>query len=556
MEGKSTTRLIVKNIPAFFEEKDLVEVFEKKGGITDCKIMRTKSGKSRKFAFVGYKTEDDASKAREFFNNTYLTTLRIQVEFAKPIGDESLDQTYSRKRNPYNPKEETKIKKEKPKSEKIDPEYLEYRMAAETRSNKATWNDGTVVADQIAQNNMTESEVEEEEEIIEEPEISIKTSRIYITNLPYESSKEEIEHEFSKFGEITEVYYPIDSFSKKPTGFAFVTYKSIESARDALTASIIFMGRHLRVQPSDPAPIRDTEKNIEDDDESFKSKKQREIRAYRPDTYNALFLNPNTVAEAISFRLGVSKSAVLNPENDNIASMLATAESQLIQETKELMINAGINIEAFDRKNNDSLSRTTLLVKNLKWETTEDEIRALFAALGTLIRFVIAPTHAIAIVEYARPEEARKAFTTLNMRKLHDVPMFLQWAPEGVTSNEGLPESTTKRVPTIELKTTTLILKNVPFQATKKEVKDVCQTYGKIKAVRMPKKADGSGHRGFCFLDFNTRQEATSAFENLKDVHLYGRHLIVQPAAEGRNIEMAIDKHIGDDEEPPAVKIH
>jgi multiple RNA-binding domain-containing protein 1 len=56
----------------------------------------------------------------------------------------------------------------------------------------------------------------------------------------------------------------------------------------------------------------------------------------------------------------------------------------------------------------------------------------------------------------------------------------------------------------------------------------------------MPKKADGTGHRGFAFLDFNTKQEAMAALENLKDVHLYEKHLIVQPREKGRNVEAAL----------------
>ena len=34
-----------------------------------------------------------------------------------------------------------------------------------------------------------------------------------------------------------------------------------------------------------------------------------------------------------------------------------------------------------------------------------------------------------------------------------------------------------------------------------------------------------------------TPREATAALENLSDVHLYDRHLVVQPAEFGRNIE-------------------
>ena len=55
------------------------------------------------------------------------------------------------------------------------------------------------------------------------------------------------------------------------------------------------------------------------------------------------------------------------------------------------------------------------------------------------------------------------------------------------------------------------------------------RAYGQLKTLRLPKKMDGS-HRGFAFLEFLTKQEAKSAMENLRDSHLYGRHLVIEYA--------------------------
>jgi multiple RNA-binding domain-containing protein 1 len=53
--------------------------FAKVGVITDAKLKYTKDGKFRQFAFVGYKTEDEARKAIEYFNNTYIDASKIVV---------------------------------------------------------------------------------------------------------------------------------------------------------------------------------------------------------------------------------------------------------------------------------------------------------------------------------------------------------------------------------------------------------------------------------------------------------------------------------------------
>lgn len=38
-----------------------------------------KAGVFRQFAFIGYKTEDEAKEAKEYFNNTFVMTSKIQV---------------------------------------------------------------------------------------------------------------------------------------------------------------------------------------------------------------------------------------------------------------------------------------------------------------------------------------------------------------------------------------------------------------------------------------------------------------------------------------------
>jgi RNA recognition motif-containing protein len=60
------------------------------------------------------------------------------------------------------------------------------------------------------------------------------------------------------------------------------------------------------------------------------------------------------------------------------------------------------------------LSRTVIIVKNLKFKVTEEELHGLFAAYGSLVRFIFPPIHGTALVEYARPKDAKKAYHALN----------------------------------------------------------------------------------------------------------------------------------------------
>lgn len=538
------TRLIVKGLPTYVTSDDLRGRFAAFGEVTDCKVVENKSGKSRGFAFVGFREPQNAHDACKYFNQTYIDTSRITVEMAKPIGDLSLESCYSRKGSarargdaPMAAPAPTASDAARSEPFDNDPEYLEFLNAKKAN---LSWNEG--VPELLEKVRRIEEDKEAhacEEEASEEPEKQV-TNRIYVTNLPYDTTVEELEKYFSEFGEVTDVVLPVDKMVNRGKGYGFVTFASIDSVVEAMKKSNIFQGRHLKLQTAEKSRTEQVQK-IPDDDEGFQDRKKRLLKVEKPQSWNALFLNKDTVAEAASHMLGFTKAELLNPESDDIASRLTLAEAQLVKTTKELFEKAGIDLSLFE-KETTKRSRTLIIVKNLKYQSTEEEIRNLFESYGSLVRFIFPPTHANALVEYARPEDAKRAFQALSFKKVHDQPIYLQWAPatsaESIAISDKNKEYKKPKKETLkQIKQTTLIMKNVPFKATKKELYDIVNSYARVKAIRMPKKADGSGHRGFVFLDFNTPQEAASALENLSDVHLYDRHLVVQPADVGKNIE-------------------
>ncbi|XP_058072276.1 multiple RNA-binding domain-containing protein 1 [Magnolia sinica] len=90
------SRICVKNIPKYIAEDRLRDFFSQKGEVTDAKIMRTADGKSRQFAFIGFRTEGEADEAIKFFNNSYLDTSRIMCEVARKVGDPNIPRPWSR----------------------------------------------------------------------------------------------------------------------------------------------------------------------------------------------------------------------------------------------------------------------------------------------------------------------------------------------------------------------------------------------------------------------------------------------------------------------------
>ena len=91
-----SSRLCVKNIPKHLTLERLREHFAERGEVTDAKIMKTGDGKSRQMAFVGYKSEEDAVKALEYFNNTFVDTSKIQVEYARAVKSSTLPRPWSK----------------------------------------------------------------------------------------------------------------------------------------------------------------------------------------------------------------------------------------------------------------------------------------------------------------------------------------------------------------------------------------------------------------------------------------------------------------------------
>lgn len=60
--------------------------------------------------------------------------------------------------------------------------------------------------------------------------------RIYVGNLSYQMSEEELKQEFMAFGEVTSVSIPTDRDSGRPKGFGFVEMESKSEAEAAIAA--------------------------------------------------------------------------------------------------------------------------------------------------------------------------------------------------------------------------------------------------------------------------------------------------------------------------------
>ena len=71
-------------------------------------------------------------------------------------------------------------------------------------------------------------------------------SRVFVGNLSYETSREELEAAFSRIGPVTDVVLPVDRATDRPRGFAFVEF---EDPSLVLTAIEQLDGKELGGRP-------------------------------------------------------------------------------------------------------------------------------------------------------------------------------------------------------------------------------------------------------------------------------------------------------------------
>nr|CAD1827624.1 unnamed protein product [Ananas comosus var. bracteatus] len=742
--GVMVSRLCVKNLPKYVNEDRLREFFSQKGEVTDAKIMRTKDGKSRQFAFIGFRSEKEAEAALEYFNNTFMDTRKLICEVARKVGDLNLPRPWSRysleKSTPLSQSKDNAGVSDQVSSIKIsegqklnanlckstevnDPKLQEFLQVMQPRTKSKLWANDAIGAgdfvdkdskigekdcqqsqmgqkqaarpkarttdgssgepeatkkssdsddeDSKSQTDMDtndanglsvgEDDINGEEKesplvdsdgedvnnenptlsVSDEKKQALETGRLFIRNLPYATTEEDLMELFSQFGDVSHMHLVVDKDTKRSKGIGYVLFSLPESAIRALEDldNSSFQGRLLHVMPAKPQNDEKLESNHVVENKTFKQLRadQRKASEASGDTqaWNSLFMRPDTVVENIARKTGVSKSELLDRDADDLAVRIALGETHVVAETKKALSNAGINIAALEEYAH-------------VWEIWE------------LRQSCSPPTRTLALVIFLEAAEARSAFKCLAYKRYkQDAPLYLEWAPENIfcptepsaceeqknvvgeknvkkvlveESLEGIPEedidpdrveSRSIYVKNLNFKTldeslklhftnnmkngtiksvkvkkhlkngkfvsmgfgfiefdsvetatsvckdlqgtvldghalslqlchgkrdgqvskkgendrssTKLIVRNVAFEATEKDLRQLFGPFGQIKSLRLPMKF--RSHRGFAFVEYVTKHEAQNAVQALANTHLYGRHLVIERAKEGQSLE-------------------
>jgi cold-inducible RNA-binding protein len=87
---------------------------------------------------------------------------------------------------------------------------------------------------------------------------NMSNSKLYVGNLSFKTSEDELRSHFGQFGTVTDVYVAMDKMTGRPRGFAFVTMGTAEEAK--LAAEKVngseLGGRQLTVNEARPKEDR------------------------------------------------------------------------------------------------------------------------------------------------------------------------------------------------------------------------------------------------------------------------------------------------------------
>jgi multiple RNA-binding domain-containing protein 1 len=187
-----------------------------------------------------------------------------------------------------------------------------------------------------------------------------------------------------------------------------------------------------------------------------------------------------------------------------------------------------------------SVNSSTLFVRNLNFSTTTERLREVFRPLDGFIsaRVKTKPdpkkpgqvlSMGFGFLEFRSKSQAQAALAAMDGYKLEGHELLIKASHRAIdAAEERRNEDHDKK---IAGRRTKIIIKNLPFEASKKDVRSLFSSYGQLRSVRVPKKFDSST-RGFAFADFVTAREAENAMDALKNTHLLGRRLVLDFAAE------------------------
>ncbi|KAL6452902.1 MRD1 Multiple RNA-binding domain-containing protein 1 [Candida maltosa Xu316] len=495
---QETGRLFVRNISYESTEEDFRTLFAAYGPLEEVHIaIDTRTGKSKGFVYVQYVKSEDAVAAFKSLDKQIFQGRLLHILPGDKKKDHRLDE-FDLKNLPLKKQRELKKKAQAAKTQfswnslYMNSNAVLDSVAAKLGVTKAQLIDPENSSSAVKQALAEAHVIGDVRKYFEDRGVDLTTfdkkerddKVVLVKNFPFGTTIDEIGELFAAYGQLKRMLMP-------PAGtIAIIEFRDAPSARAAFT--------------------------------KLAYKRFKSSILYLEKGPEGLFTREPTSSE-------LAHVATEKPEQVAVEAKISASE--ILGDTKE--DEASVEVQG---------PTVSIFVKNLNFATTAQELSGLFKPLEG---FVIATVKTkpdpknsgktlsmgFGFVEFKTKEQANVAISTLDGHILdgHKLQLKLSHKQGGTTSTAKKSNKSSK-----------IIIKNLPFEATRKDLVELFGAFGQLKSVRVPKKFDQSA-RGFAFVEFNLMKEAETAMGQLEGVHLLGRRLVMQYAeqdAEDAEVEI------------------
>ncbi|KAI9850549.1 MAG: Multiple RNA-binding domain-containing protein 1 [Thelocarpon superellum] len=481
----STGRLFLRNLPYGASEADLRAHFSSYGSLHEVHLPRDRSGSSKGFAYVQYDDSKHALEAYRALDGEIFQGRLIHIIPAVPKKESKVDE-FALSQLP--------LKKQRYVRKKMEAASSTFNWNAMYMNANAVMSS---VADRlgVAKSELLDStssdaavkQAHSETHIIQETKayfaangVNLEAFRyeergdgaILVKNFPYGTTADELKGLFEAYGSVSRVLMP-------PAGtIAIVQYPNAVDLRAAFG--------HL---------------------------------AYRRFKDSILFLEK-------------APKGVFEEQGKQSALAEAVGVTSKPKASTALLFDGDGLPQATDA--------VTLFVRNLNFSTTTERLKEIFRPLEGFMSARVKtkrdpkrPGETLSMgfgfVEFRTSAQAQAARVVMNDYCLDGHQLLVRASHKALDAAEERGRE--ERAKQVAGRRTKIIIKNLPFEVSKKEVRALFGAYGQLRSVRVPKKFDSSA-RGFAFADFVSAREAENAMDALGETHLLGRRLVLEFAAE------------------------
>ncbi|XP_064536411.1 probable RNA-binding protein 19 [Drosophila montana] len=186
---------------------------------------------------------------------------------------------------------------------------------------------------------------------------------------------------------------------------------------------------------------------------------------------------------------------------------------------------------------------TTIFLRNLNFKTVQETVLEHFRHLGTVHTVEIAKRKdpqnprqlnslGYGFIQFKKASVASQALKDMQLTQIDGNLVELKRSDRVLKNQDD--GARRRQVAQKKQTGTKILVRNIPFQAHYREVRDIFKAFGELTSLRLPKKMTPGedAHRGFGFVDFTTKADAKRAFDALSaSTHLYGRRLVLEWAS-------------------------